>query len=66
MHMFNVWIYLLNYRIAYHANNPGVGMSLEKDIDRYKLFTSDVGLFITLAFKDKKRYVYNIKKGKFE
>ena len=45
--------------IAYHANKPGVGMSLEKDIDRYKLFTSDVGLFITLAFKDKK-YTDNI------
>ena len=45
--------------IAYHANNPGVGMSLEKDIDRYKLFTSDVGLFISLAFKDKK-YTDNI------
>lgn len=39
--------------IAYHANNPGVGMALEKDIDRYKLFTSDVGLFVTLAFRDK-------------
>ena len=45
--------------IAYHANNPGVGMSLEKDPDRYKLFTSDVGLFITLAFKDKK-YTDNV------
>lgn len=45
--------------IAYHANNPGVGMSLEKDAGRYKLFTSDVGLFITLAFKDKK-YTENI------
>lgn len=38
--------------IAYHANNPNVGMSLEKDINRYKLFLSDVGLFITLIFKD--------------
>ena len=45
--------------IVYHANNPGVGMSLEKDAGRYKLFTSDVGLFITLAFKDKK-YTENI------
>lgn len=45
--------------IAYHANNPGVGMSLEKDSGRYKLFTSDVGLFITLAFKDKK-YTDNV------
>ena len=45
--------------IAYHANNPGVGMALEKDAGRYKLFTSDIGLFITLAFKDKK-YTENI------
>ncbi len=45
--------------IAYHANNPGVGMALEKDASRYKLFTSDVGLFITLAFKDKS-YTENI------
>lgn len=45
--------------IAYHANNPGVGMALEKDIGRYKLFTSDVGLFVTLAFKDKK-YTENV------
>lgn len=45
--------------IAYHANNPGVGMALEKDVGRYKLFTSDVGLFITLVFKDK-NYIENI------
>ena len=45
--------------IAYHANNPGVGMSLEKDPGRYKLFTSDVGLFVTLAFKDK-NYTDNV------
>ena len=45
--------------IAYHANNPDVGMALEKDIGRYQLFTSDIGLFITLAFKDKK-YTENV------
>ena len=45
--------------IAYRANNPGVGMSLEKDIDRYKLFTSDIGLFVTLSFRDKK-YTENV------
>ena len=44
---------------AYHANNPSVGMPLEKDAGRYKLFTSDVGLFVTLAFRDKK-YTENI------
>ena len=45
--------------IAYHANNPGTPMSLEKDAGRYKLFTSDVGLFVTLAFKDK-NYTENV------
>ena len=45
--------------IAYHANNPSVGMALEKDYNRYKLFTADAGLFITLVFKDK-AYTENI------
>lgn len=45
--------------IAYHVNNPGVGMALEKDAGRYKLFTSDAGLFITLEFKDK-NYTENV------
>ena len=48
--------------IAYHSNNPGAGMALEKDVGRYKLFTSDVGLFVTLAFKDKiytENVIYN-------
>lgn len=48
--------------IAYHVNNPGVGMALEKDAGRYKLFTSDVGLFVTLVFKDKdytENVIYN-------
>ena len=49
--------YMVN--IAYHANNPGAGLSLEKDPGRYKLFTSDVGLFVTLAFKDK-NYTENV------
>ena len=45
--------------IGYHANNPAIGMSLEKDIGRYKLFTSDTGLFITLVYKDK-NYTENV------
>lgn len=45
--------------IAYHANNPGVGMALEKDAGRYKLFTADTGIFVTLAFKDK-HYTENV------
>lgn len=39
--------------IAYHANNPDVGLSAYKDINRYKLYMADTGLFVTLQFKDK-------------
>lgn len=39
--------------VAYHANDPGPGMAQNKDLTRFKLFTADIGLFITLAFKDK-------------
>lgn len=40
--------------IAYHYNNPGVGMALEKeDLERFRQFVSDIGLFITLSYKDK-------------
>ena len=45
--------------IAYHSNDPGVGMPLSKNLDKYKLFTADTGLFVTLAFKDRK-YTENI------
>lgn len=37
----------------YHSNDPNVGMSLTKDVSRYKIFLCDTGLFITLAFWDK-------------
>lgn len=39
--------------MAYHANDPAVGMSLSIDLKKYKMFVADTGLFITLAFKDK-------------
>ncbi len=39
--------------VAYHANDPGVGMAQNKDLRRFKLFLSDTGLFVTLAFKDR-------------
>ena len=38
---------------AHHANDPNVGMMLHENIDKYKMFMNDTGLFITLAFKDK-------------
>ncbi|MDY2590208.1 MAG: AAA family ATPase [Agathobacter sp.] len=39
--------------VAYHANDPGPGMAQNKDLEKFKLFTTDIGLFVTLAFKDK-------------
>ncbi len=38
---------------AYYATDPNVGLSLNIDYDRYKMFLGDTGLFITLAFRDK-------------
>ena len=39
--------------VSYHANDPNAGMAQNKNLSKFKLFTSDTGLFITLAFKDK-------------
>ncbi len=38
---------------AYHSNDPNVGMSLTKDISKFKIFCADTGLFVTLTFWDK-------------
>ncbi len=40
--------------MAYHANNPSVGMALHQAPNKYKMFVGDSGLFVTLAFWDKK------------
>lgn len=40
--------------MAYHANDPGVGMALHSDFNRFKMYVGDTGLFVTLAFWDKK------------
>lgn len=39
--------------IAYHADDPNVGMALNANTDKYKIFVADTGLFVTLAFWDK-------------
>ena len=39
--------------VAYHADDPNVGMSLTADYGKYKLYVGDTGLFVTLAFWDK-------------
>lgn len=45
--------------LAYHVNDPSVGFALSKDFNRFKLFLTDTGLFVTLAFWDKD-YTENI------
>ena len=39
--------------VAYHVNNPDAGMASSKDLEKFKLFLSDTGLFTTLLFKDR-------------
>lgn len=39
--------------VSYHANDPNVGLSSSIDIEKFKLFVCDTGLFVTLMFKDK-------------
>lgn len=38
--------------VAYHANDPNVGLANNKDLTKFKLFICDTGLFTTLMFKD--------------
>lgn len=39
--------------VVYHTNDPNVGLALTMDNEKFKIYTSDTGLFVTLAFKDK-------------
>lgn len=43
----------MTVNMANHVSDPNAGMSLYKDLNRYKLFLADTGLFVTLAFRDK-------------
>lgn len=39
--------------VCYHANDPNIGLDLSSNHSAYKIFLSDTGLFVTLAFWDK-------------
>lgn len=39
--------------VAYHGNDPNVGMSSNKDLTKFKMYLADTGLFTTLMFKDR-------------
>lgn len=43
----------MSANVAYHSNDPNVGLALTMDNERFKLYASDTGIFVTLAFKDK-------------
>jgi predicted AAA+ superfamily ATPase len=38
--------------VAFHSDDPNVGLALTKNMEYFKMYTSDTGLFVTLAFKD--------------
>lgn len=40
--------------VAYHADDPNVSMELTSNKSSYKMYLCDTGLFVTLAFWDKK------------
>ena len=39
--------------VAYDVADPNVRLALTENLERYKIFANDTGLFVTLAFKDK-------------
>ena len=39
--------------IAYNTTDPNVGLVMSRDLDSYKIYLGDTGLFVTLAFWDK-------------
>ncbi|MBR4339640.1 MAG: ATP-binding protein [Bacteroidales bacterium] len=49
-------------QLAYHANDPNVGLGLSQDNNHFKMFLCDTGLFVTLAFWEKdftENLIYN-------
>lgn len=38
--------------IAFHSDDPNAGLALTKNEEYFKMYASDTGLFVTLAFKD--------------
>lgn len=43
----------MTVNVAYHSDDPNVGLALTMDEDFFKMYASDTGLFVTLAFMDK-------------
>lgn len=43
----------MTVNFCYHANDPAIGMAMHADLDSFKMYLADTGLFITLIFQDK-------------
>lgn len=43
----------LTVNFAYRTTDPNVGLGLHKDLDAFRIYLCDTGLFVTLAFWDK-------------
>ena len=42
----------MTVNVAYHSDDPNAGLALMKNSHYFKMYASDTGLFVTLAFKD--------------
>lgn len=42
----------MTVNVVYHSDDPNAGLALTKNEEYFKMYTSDTGLFVTLAFKD--------------
>lgn len=43
----------MTVNFCYRCSDPNVGFSLHKDLDSFKIYVGDTGLFVTLAFWDR-------------
>lgn len=46
--------------ICYNINDPNIALNLTKDLDKFKLYILDIGLFTTMLFNDKNLVSENI------
>ena len=46
--------------ICYNVNDPNIALNLTKDLDKFKLYILDIGLFTTMLFNDKNLVSENI------
>lgn len=42
----------MTMNVAFHSDDPNAGLALTKNNECFKMYASDTGLFVTLAFKD--------------